>query len=271
MNATVIERIMEIKKKERFTNESLASASGLSVETIKSMFSKKTNPSIDTLLKISSAFPLYSLEWLLTGHGTMLKSPTYGDVLEAIRNKVKVSCPGINPEWLLTGKGEPKLSDEKPVTVDKESASDKKIPANKMSGEIRPGTKAVHLYDVSAVAGYKSFDEIISHERILDTFVIPTFKDISWLIYVKGSSMYPKYSSGDIIACRVLYESRFIQWGKVYVVAIREQGILVKRLEESKNKNCIKAISDNPAYKPFDIPKDEIFGIALVIGVIRME
>ena len=91
------------------------------------------------------------------------------------------------------------------------------------------------------------------------------------MICVKGSSMYPTYSNGDIIACRMLRESRFIQWGKVYAIATREQGILVKRLEKSDNDDCFLVVSDNSTYKPFDIPKDEVLGIALVIGAIRME
>ena len=83
--------------------------------------------------------------------------------------------------------------------------------------------------------------------------------------------MYPKYSSGDIIACRILHESKFIQWGKVYVVATKEQGMLVKRLEESQKEEHVLAVSDNLSYKQFDIPNDEILGIALVVGVVRME
>ena len=132
-------------------------------------------------------------------------------------------------------------------------------------------SKVVCLYDVSASVGHGSFDEIIKHERVVGTYVVPAFKDISWMIFVKGSSMYPKYSSGDIIACRVIYESQFIQWGKVYAVATKEQGVLVKRLEKSEKDDCYLAVSDNPAYKPFNLPRDEIVGIALVVGVIRME
>jgi hypothetical protein len=57
----------------------------------------------------------------------------------------------------------------------------------------------------------------------------------------------------------------------VYVIGTREQGMLVKRVKESKQKDCITAAADNPKYAPFDIPKDEIIGIALVVGVVRME
>lgn len=162
----------------------------------------------------------------------------------------------INIEWLLTGSGEmlKKISSSAVI-----SASTKE-----------KDPQYINLYDVSASAGIGSFDEMISKEKVIGEYVIPDFRNIDWMIYVKGSSMYPKYSSGDIIACRVLHESRFIQWGKVYVVATREQGILVKRLEEENGK-AILAKSDNPDYNPFWIPKDEIQGIALVVGVIRME
>jgi hypothetical protein len=30
-------------------------------------------------------------------------------------------------------------------------------------------------------------------------------------------------------------------------------------------------VSDNTSYKPFDIPKDEIWGIVFVVGVLRLE
>ncbi len=159
----------------------------------------------------------------------------------------------INPKWLLTGNGEMLKSTD----------------ANDV-GEITKIGKEISLYDVSASAGFGSFDEMIAQNKVVDKYVIPDFNNIDWMIYVKGSSMYPKYSSGDIIACRVLHESKFIQWGKVYVVATLEQGLLVKRLEEDGDNGVI-AVSDNPAYKPFKIPSNEIVGIALVVGVIRME
>jgi phage repressor protein C with HTH and peptisase S24 domain len=129
----------------------------------------------------------------------------------------------------------------------------------------------INLYDVEAAAGYGTFEKVISNENIIGQYVIPDFRNADFMIYVKGSSMYPKYSSGDIIACKILDESRFIQWGKVYVIATKEQGFLVKRIMASDKENYIKAVSDNESYPPFDIPKDEICGLALVMGVLRLE
>jgi phage repressor protein C with HTH and peptisase S24 domain len=170
-------------------------------------------------------------------------------------DKIIAAYPQLDKEWLLTGEGEMLKSEKSSTTKSKMLVKD----------------KSVYLYDVSAAAGYGSFDAMISQEKVVGEYTIPIFKGSDWMIYVKGSSMYPKYSSGDIIACRELKESQFIQWGKVYVIATKEQGILVKRLEKSKVKNCIRAVSDNQSYGAFDIPGNEIDGIALVVGVIRME
>ena len=37
-----------------------------------------------------------------------------------------------------------------------------------------------------------------------DRYVVPMFKEAEFLITVKGSSMIPKYNSGDIVACKNL-------------------------------------------------------------------
>ena len=191
------------------------------------------------------------------GFSDSLINNSKGSIGSEVLNKISVRWPELNLSWIITGHGEMlhKSLSNGGVLVPKEK---------KYANEIC-------LYDASAAAKYGNFDEIISNEKVLDKFVVPPFKDISWMIFVRGSSMYPTYTSGDIIACRTLYESRFIQLGRVYVIATREQGILVKRLEKSENEDCYLATSDNPVYKPVDIPKNEVVGIALVIGVIRME
>jgi phage repressor protein C with HTH and peptisase S24 domain len=175
--------------------------------------------------------------------------------------KIVALKPEININYLLTGEGSMLHDEQENAPIEK----------SEQAYENADDEKPIYLYDVSAAAGYGSFDMLITKDRIVGEYKIPAFKGVDWMIYVKGSSMYPKYSSGDIIACRELNESKFIQWGKVYVVGTREQGLLVKRLEQSEKEDCLRAVSDNEAYKPFDIPVDEIIGIALVVGVIRLE
>lgn len=137
----------------------------------------------------------------------------------------------------------------------------------------RNDSSTIPLVYPSAAAGFESTSFSISQEDVKEYYVVPKFKycNIDFMIEISGSSMYPKYNSGDIIACSVLRSSEFIQWNKCHLIATREQGLLVKRLRRSQTPNCLLAVSDNPNYDPFDIPEDEILGIALIVGVIRLE
>lgn len=165
--------------------------------------------------------------------------------------------PEINPAWLITGKGSMILENPTQKEVISANGPDDGIP----------------LLGVSAIAGFGNVNFAIEEKDVKDYYVIPKFKHkkIDFMIEVEGASMYPKYNSGDVVACTVVKESNFIQWHKVHVVATKEQGILIKRIETSDQSDCLKMISDNKKYSPFDVPNDEITGIALVVGVIRLE
>ena len=160
----------------------------------------------------------------------------------------------LNPEWFFNDDS-PMLKNG--ITAYKEG--DKEFPN-------------IPLVNQLVAAGFGSSNFAIGKSDVKDYYVIPRFKDrkIDFMIEVSGSSMLPKYNSGDVIACTIIKESGFIQWNKVHVIATREQGLLVKRIKESGN-DSILAISDNKEYPSFSIPKEDITGIALVVGVIRLE
>jgi phage repressor protein C with HTH and peptisase S24 domain len=82
--------------------------------------------------------------------------------------------------------------------------------------------------------------------------------------------MYPKYSSGDIVACKSLSLDTFFQWNKVYVVDT-EQGVLIKRVRKGVDDDHILMFSENEKYEPFPLHRSEIRALAIVIGVIRLE
>ena len=170
-------------------------------------------------------------------------------------DKIFANCEGVSAEWLISGQGEMIKTIEKSAIIRKYAEYSDGIP----------------LYNAEASAGFGSFDEMLKDENLMGKYHVPEFKYVDFMMYVKGNSMYPKYNNKDIIACKKITDSHFIQWNKPHVIATVEQGFLVKRLQESERENCILAVSDNATYPPFNIPKDEILGIALVIGVIRME
>ena len=131
----------------------------------------------------------------------------------------------------------------------------------------------IPLIPIDAVAGFNGWDETGVSELDCAHYDVPDFAaaHADVLIRVSGSSMYPKYSSGDILACRKILEVNCIQWGKIYVID-SQQGAMVKRLFEIEgDAEHILCKSDNANYPPFKLPKNEIRSLSIVVGAIRLE
>ena len=158
----------------------------------------------------------------------------------------------INSIWLMTGKGH--------MLYEK----------NVVNNEI-DGNKGIPLIPVEAIAGWGTGDVSIM-EYDTEKYIIPEFSELNvdFMIRVKGSSMYPKYNSGDIVACKKLPLDTFFQWNKVYVLDTI-QGAIIKRVKKSLIENSISCVSDNKSYDTFDLSLRELYAIAIVIGVIRLE
>lgn len=174
--------------------------------------------------------------------------------------------PDIDANWLVTGEGEML----RPSGADPPRPSGDTIIAVKKSDA---GGICIPLIPIDAIAGWNGIDAPGVVLANCENYIIPEFiqAGAEYLIRVSGSSMYPKYSSGDILACKRIREVTFIQWGKIYVID-SAQGAMVKRLFEDKDHaDCIVCKSDNEKYLPFQLPKSEIRSLSIVIGVVRLE
>lgn len=180
---------------------------------------------------------------------------TVSDVFIA---KIIANYPELNLEWLLTGNGEMLKED---VSAIKEEQAPYYI-----------NPKGIPLVNVTAIGGFGNSKFAIEQKDVKSYYVIPKFqhKKIDFMIEVEGSSMYPKYNSGDVVACKIINEQSFIQWNKTHVIATKDQGIIIKRIKKGENGSLLM-VSDNKDYDPFPVPTEEIEGIALVVGVIRLE
>lgn len=159
----------------------------------------------------------------------------------------------LNRVWLLTGEGE--MLNQ---SLNEKEATEKEKP------------NGLPLIPIEAMAGVLSGMDTSVMEYDCERYHVPLFIGADFLIRIQGDSMMPKYVPGNIVACkRVPLDKLWFQWGKVYVIDTR-QGALIKRIEPS-SEGFISLCSDNPSYKPFDLPVDEINGVALVIGQIGLE
>ena len=169
----------------------------------------------------------------------------------------------LNIEWLLTGSGPMlKTTPTKPIS-----------PIHPIPHQEGNGATPIPLVSPTVAAGFGNENFAIAEADVKDYYTIPRFRHthIDFMIEVTGDSMTPHLNSGDIIACAIVRDSQFIQWNKCHVIATVEQGLLVKRLMPGTDSDHLRAVSDNTRYPPFDIPKSEITGLALVIGSVCLE
>lgn len=162
----------------------------------------------------------------------------------------------INKVWILENKGEMLKSNNNTPAV-----AEPQLPSG------------VPMLPFDAFAGIGTDVEGVNLDTIEERYVVPLFDGMKmdFMISVRGSSMYPKYNSGDVVACRMVQELLFVQWNKVYVLDTISQGVIIKRLKKSDKEGFVICKSDNEQYEPFEIPMSDIRTIALVVGVIRLE
>lgn len=183
--------------------------------------------------------------------GNAKNTPVNSSFLETLLT----TYPKINPDWLVTGRGEMLRKEGLPVAH----------PAAVGTG--------IPLIPIEAIAGIPAGDNVGSRFIDCEHYLVPEFANLNveYMIRVSGSSMYPKYSNGDILACRRVQELLFFQWGKIYVID-SSQGALVKRVFEDKDPDRVLLVSDNKEkYPPFSIPISDIRSVSIVLGVIRLE
>lgn len=153
----------------------------------------------------------------------------------------------INKEYVLFGTG-PALGQSKTISV-----------------QLKP-----HIPVESMAEKLSEYWELIQEKDCTFYPRIAGFGDYDFTLTVSGDSMMDKYFPGDIIACRFIKDSKFIQWGRVHVLDT-SQGVMVKVLMPHENTDILKAMSFNPKYPPLDIPKNEISAIAIVLGFTRKD
>ena len=249
-----LKRIKQYIDYKGITNQNFEKQVGFSNGAFASQLKNNRTIGVDKLENILIAFPELNPEWLLTGNGEMIKTKSKENVPINLGDKIGDKLgdkPNVKKRYAI------ELA-EKPTNTD--------IEANNL------GDAGIPLIPIDAMAGFGTGAVQVMH---YDTskYIVPEFSELNvdFMIRVKGSSMVPKYNSGDLVACKKLVITDiFFQWNKVYVLDT-EQGALIKRVKKGSRDNYILLISDNKNYDPFELHLSKIFAVALVVGVIRLE
>lgn len=207
----------------------------------------------DNIARFLAYAPDVNIEWLLTGIGDMLKTNRTFETSNTCKTAGNDDKGNKNQETMQDFQSVSQ-SGEESVTRHISESSDEGIP----------------LIPLSAMAGVFTGDTSVM-EYECERYVIPAFKGADFLIQVKGDSMQPTYHSGDLVACqRVPLDDLFFQWNKTYVLDTK-QGPLIKRIRRGSDDRHVLIVSDNTDYEPFELSKDQFYGVALIRGLVRLE
>lgn len=265
-----------------------ASLLGVSAQTISAWGARNTYDAELIYTKCSDI----SASWLLTGLGNMIvtknnigegenaaakcsskNAAAKGQMQQqnaAAKQKTDFSDPKFNMDfsdeseaefWENSIMREPECQIEYRKVLD---AQNKEFKAER--GDEQHG---IPLIPITAIAGPGAvvFDDLLIEQY----YFIPELKSAEFMIRMKGNSMYPKYSSGDVLACIKVLDVKYFQWNKVYTIYTESQGVMIKRVHQGSGPDTIKLVSDNPNYPPFEVPRDDIKAVALVVGCVRCE
>lgn len=228
----ILSRIQEIASKEGITIGAMERIIGASKGVLSRAIANGTDIQSKWLMSIVENYPKYSGDWLLTGQGDMLKGE---------KSQQNTTIPIIQQEI-------------------SESTATEEVPSLSLA-QMRP------RIPLEAAAGSLSImTQSVSDSDCEMQPIIKRLPEYDFTIIVKGDSMEPNFKSGDELACRMVRESSFIQWGQPHIVDSYD-GIVLKRIHNSGDN--ILCTSDNPRYGEFPIPKKDIYRLALVVGLIR--
>ena len=180
--------------------------------------------------------------------------------------------PDLSLEWLITGEGS-MLRSEDGIRFE-ETIQRAPVQLHRISGKSRDSVvseQSVPLYGVEATAGIMAHGDMSDY--IIDHISIPHMPKVDGALVVTGDSMYPIIKSGDIVLYKVFQDFRHIIYGQMYLVSVIMEGdtlVLVKYVYKVEGADdFILLVSENKHHEPFKVPLSSVRSLALIKGSIR--
>lgn len=260
------------------TQKDLAERMGATRPNVSSAF--KGDPKVLTdrfLRRFNDAFGnIFNIDWLLTGFGDMLAPSVHqrntggSNIQNTGSNNTNTTTYNTN-NYKGCGGADKKAAKDISDMGDRISALEEAG-----SGEVvKTGSgstveaRTVLLLPISAQGG--SLNDFVVSVRDSDCErVISPIKGADWAMSVAGDSMSPEYPSGSQILIKKINERAFIDWGKVYVLDTCN-GTVIKKLFPSETTGRVECRSINPAYPPFEVSLQDVYGVYRVLMCMSLK
>lgn len=159
-------------------------------------------------------------------------------------------CENISPSWLMSGEGE---------MLNTPSASAPKEKRGALTQKVQ------YFPEVEATGGHMDLYEDRKENSV--SLEIPKSFDCDYALNLAGDSMAPLYNPGCIILIK-RWTERFIEYGRVYLIVTKMGNRMVKYIRPASDEAYIICASENPAYHPFEVAREDILALYAVKGCI---
>ncbi|MFY7898597.1 MAG: XRE family transcriptional regulator [Chitinophagaceae bacterium] len=173
------------------------------------------------------------------------------EVLEAVSSIFKYSLDELLLQDLTEAKGTSYLEQRRKMKSVSEAA-------------------VVHFVPVRAAAGYLAGYADPDFVDELNTFTLPMLAPGQYRAFeIVGDSMLPT-PSGSVIVGEKVEKLDDIKNSNSYVVLSKNEGVVYKRImKNTKAKNKVTLISDNPVYEPYNVSEEDILEIWKAVYVLQ--
>ncbi|MEL7020354.1 MAG: S24 family peptidase [Bacteroidota bacterium] len=139
----------------------------------------------------------------------------------------------------------------------RESNAPDAIPTRYLHERSDDGRMNITLVPAPALAGYAMEHQESEFLQNLQRFAIPGMVGALTAFEISGDSMMPTITSGDIVICEPVERGEPLRDNNVYVIVT--DVVVAKRIQQVKNANQLRLISDNDVvYKPYEIDLEEV-------------
>ncbi len=170
--------------------------------------------------------------------------------------KFFATYPEVNPTWLLTGKGEMLLKEQKKPT------SEIILATPDTDNQI-----SIPVVNIKAAANYITGYQSQEYVEELEAILLPKSmigEQQHYAFQAIGDSMHPTIYTDDYILARLLNPSEWQETKEnyIHVIVSNSRGVVIKRIKNRlKEKGFIRCKSDNRHHPPFNVDHDDILQI----------
>lgn len=205
-----------------------------------------------------------------------------GSIGSDFLEKISTIYIDLNPYWLITGRGQMIISNEKPtLTYDQENVkfsqlqeSELEVYANRTDRLIVE--QKIPVYDGTVTAGNVPVLDNINSLEPLDYIYIPNAPKCDGAIYAFGDSMYPLIKSGDLLAYKIIHDIKNdVFYGHKFILYIQTKDDIQRTIKYVKKiegePDYIRLVSENRHHGDKDVHISKVKAIAQVKITVRID